>query len=47
MTAVLASRAETSRWPEAESFAAQNVLQPPSADDALAYFHQLENRTAT
>ncbi len=36
----------TSRWPEAESFAAQNVLQPPSADDALAYFQQLENRTA-
>jgi predicted phosphodiesterase len=37
----------TSRWPEAESFAAENVLQPPSADDALAYFQQLENRTAT
>lgn len=37
----------TSRWPEAESFAAQNVLQPPSADDALAYFQQLESRTAT
>jgi putative phosphoesterase len=37
----------TSRWPEAESFAAQNVLQPPSADDALAYFQQLENCTAT
>jgi putative phosphoesterase len=37
----------TSRWPEAESFAAQNVLQPPSADDALAYFQQLENRTIT
>ncbi len=36
-----------SRWPEAESFAAQNVLQPPSADDALAYFQQLENRAAT
>jgi hypothetical protein len=35
----------TSRWPEAESFAAQNVLQPPSADEALAYFQQLENRT--
>jgi hypothetical protein len=37
----------TSRWPEAESFAAQNVLQPPSADDALAYFQQLENCTVT
>lgn len=35
----------TSRWPEAESFAAENVLQPPSADEALAYFQQLENRT--
>jgi putative phosphoesterase len=37
----------TSRWPEAESFVAQSVLQPLSADEALAYFQQVEDRTAT
>ncbi len=36
-----------SRWPEAESFAEQNVLQPPSADEVLTYFQQLETRPAT
>ena len=38
---------QTSRWHKADSFAAEHVLQPPSADDALAFFQKLENRTAT
>ena len=38
---------QTSRWHKAESFAAEHVLQPPSADDALAAFQRLENHAAT
>ena len=38
---------QTSRWHKAESFAAEHILHPPSADDALAFFQQLESRTAT
>jgi len=37
----------TSRWHKAESFAAEHVLQPPPAGDALAFFQQLETHAAT
>lgn len=42
-----AARIRTSGYPDAEEFARENVLHPPSAEDATAFFEQLAEQPAT